>query len=170
MTTAQIESTQVPEGTLAATLGWSDYVDAYRVEVDPALFPDVEAFARAFLQAPPPWVRAMMRARDGVAVAFGLKSMTRDGARQPVDLRLGGRAGIFRVVDRTEREIVLGEDDRHLDFRLSLIYQAGVPRPFVTVVTRVRFHNALGRAYFAPVAPLHRRIVPAMMRRAVGCK
>jgi hypothetical protein len=40
----------------------------------------------------------------------------------------------------------------------------------VTVTTLVRFHNALGRVYFVPVAPAHRRIVPAMMRSAAAVR
>jgi hypothetical protein len=34
----------------------------------------------------------------------------------------------------------------------------------VVVSTIVRFHNWLGRAYFVPVRPFHRLIVPAMIR------
>jgi hypothetical protein len=32
------------------------------------------------------------------------------------------------------------------------------------VATLVRFHGVLGRAYFVPVRPAHRLIVPAMLR------
>jgi hypothetical protein len=167
MRTVTIEPAELPQGSLAAALAFTDYVDAYRVELDASRFPDVDAFAGAFLGAPPSWVRTLMRARDGAMGALGFKRT--DARRQSaMNLAPGGQAGIFRVFDRTEREIVLGEDDRHLDFRLSLYYAKGDAAPSATVVTLVRFNNAFGRVYFAPVAPIHRRVVAAMMRQAVA--
>ncbi|MBW4457320.1 MAG: DUF2867 domain-containing protein [Nostoc indistinguendum CM1-VF10] len=35
---------------------------------------------------------------------------------------------------------------------------------WVVVSTVVKFNNWLGRAYFVPVRPVHKIIVPAMMR------
>ena len=37
----------------------------------------------------------------------------------------------------------------------------------LVLVTVVQRHNAVGRAYFAVVGPFHRRIVPALLRRAL---
>jgi hypothetical protein len=69
------------------------------------------------------------------------------------------------VVARDEQEILLDEDDCHLDFRLSLRLEPMGPRHRLTVSTAVHFHGRAGRLYFLPVGPLHRVIVPAMMRR-----
>ena len=63
--------------------------------------------------------------------------------------------------------ILLGEDDRHLDFRLSVLRQRGGTADWVVVSTVVRFNNWLGRAYFLPVRPLHQLIVPAILRSAL---
>jgi hypothetical protein len=71
------------------------------------------------------------------------------------------------VFDRRPDELLLGEDDRHLDFRVSVLLRDEGEAQWATVTTVVRFHNALGRAYFAVVRPFHQLIVPALMRRAL---
>jgi hypothetical protein len=34
---------------------------------------------------------------------------------------VGERAGLFKVFDKTSNEIVLGENDKHLSFRVSFL-------------------------------------------------
>jgi hypothetical protein len=91
---------------------------------------------------------------------FGVKTSL---AEVPARFEPGARVGPMRVLARTEHEILLGEDDKHLDFRVSF----ALGDRTVTVATAVRFHGWTGRAYFAPVRPLHARIVRAMLARAV---
>jgi Protein of unknown function (DUF2867) len=67
-----------------------------------------------------------------------------------------------------DRELILGEDDRHLDFRLSLLLRA---RPDgsgdeLVATTVVRCHNALGRMYLALIAQFHRLVVITNLSRA----
>jgi hypothetical protein len=108
---------------MIADLPFTDHADAFRARVDPARFPDIDAFARAFLaQKPPAWISAAMKTRDAVVgTLFGLKTAreARDSASTPLPgghlpLEPGMRAGIFAVLERTSDEILLGEDDRHL--------------------------------------------------------
>jgi Protein of unknown function (DUF2867) len=173
-----VEKVKLPEGSLVASLvlteRFADHADAFRARVDPARFPDVDAFAHAFLeQEPPTWIAAAMRTRDVlVGSLFGLKTSkdvtANDPTPLPETLVPGVRRGIFRILQRTPNEILMGEDDSHLDFRVSLFHERIGDDVLVIVSTVVRFHNALGRAYFVPVRPVHGRIVPAMMRRVLG--
>jgi Protein of unknown function (DUF2867) len=82
-------------------------------------------------------------------------------------LQPGESVGLFKVYQRSEDEILMGEDDRHLDFRVSVLLQVRHDERWAVITTVVRFNNWLGRVYFLPVRPLHRLIVPAMMRNAV---
>jgi Protein of unknown function (DUF2867) len=169
-----IEKVALPAGSLVASLalggGFTDHADAFRAAADPVRFPDVDAFARAFLEGKPPaWIDAAMRARDAiVGTLFGLKTSAADDAQASRALVPGTRHGIFRLFERTATEILLGEDDRHLDFRVSVLHERVGDEAFVTVSTIVRFNNAWGRAYFLPVRPVHGRVVPAMMRRVIA--
>ena len=58
---------------------------------------------------------------------------------------------------------MLGEDDKHLDFRVCLRVLGDGQ---ATLATLVRFHNVWGRAYFACVRPFHGLVVKGMLRRA----
>ena len=77
------------------------------------------------------------------------------------------KIGLFTVFHKDENEVVLGEDDKHLNFRISL-YKAeslrGKDTKSLTISTTVKFHNWLGRLYFMPVKPFHRLIVPRMLK------
>lgn len=166
--TSAAEAVPLPAGSLVSQLGFSSYADAYRVALDPERVPDVDAFARMFVKSPPGWIRALMGARDAVVGLVGLKKSSdapaSSAAKGPV--ALGDFLGFFRVTERSENEIVAGEDDRHLDFRVSFLYERDARGCFGTISTVVRFNNGLGRAYFVPVAPVHRLIVPTMLDRA----
>ncbi|GAU67252.1 hypothetical protein SSP35_04_03370 [Streptomyces sp. NBRC 110611] len=75
-------------------------------------------------------------------------------------------AGMFRrasfpVVGRTDREILLGEDARHLDFRASILVADGR----VTLGTVVRVHHRGGRLYFAVVRRVHPFMARLTLRR-----
>ena len=72
------------------------------------------------------------------------------------------RVGIFRIYEAHASEVVLGEDDAHLDFRLSV--RRGEGR--LTAVTVVHCHNLLGRSYIRLIAPIHRRVVRSALDRA----
>lgn len=171
-----IEKVPLPRGSLVAALPFTDHADAFCARVELARFPDVDAFARAFLsQKPPAWIRAAMKTRDAVVgTLLGLKTMPPgvdlmgSGALSgPLDPKVGARFGIFKFYERTASEILVGEDDRHLDFRVSLLHERSGDDALVTMSTVVRFENALGRAYFFPVRPVHGLVVPAMLRRAL---
>jgi tRNA-dihydrouridine synthase len=58
---------------------------------------------------------------------------------------------IFPTCLETEDEIILGTDDRHLNFRIGLIRQGG--RLYMS--TWVHPHNRWGRAYLRLVMPFH---------------
>ncbi|MDR0593877.1 MAG: DUF2867 domain-containing protein [Bifidobacteriaceae bacterium] len=76
------------------------------------------------------------------------------------DLSQGMRP--FSTLAASDREVVLGQDDSHLDFRVDLQVH---PR-FVSVATVVEIHNPLGRLYWSVVRWFHPLIVRAMLRRA----
>jgi hypothetical protein len=70
------------------------------------------------------------------------------------------------VLGKTESELLLGIDDRHLDVRVSVMKseQNGLSRYVVSTV--VHIHNRLGHIYMGPVGRIHPLVIRAMMRRA----
>ena len=143
-------------------------VDAYEIRLPPGTSADPEALARFVMSQQAPWMAGLMRVRDALVAGFGLK--TSRMLIDPPDASATRRIGIFRIFETHANEIVLGEDDKHLDFRLSLMRQsqgsALGDEATLTLSTTVHCHNALGRGYILLIAPFHRRIVQAMLRRA----
>jgi len=86
-----------------------------------------------------------------------------------LDVHRAERIGIFRMYEARVDEIVLGEDDAHLDFRISVCRmpstEAGNGHQLL-VVTLVHCHNLLGRCYIWLIAPFHRRVVRSSLERA----
>lgn len=97
----------------------ASFADAYSVELPAGASTDPERLARFIFCQLSPWMTALMKLRDALVAVFGLKtikhltSLGQEGGT--------GRVGFFRIYSIDETEIVLGEDDRHLDFRLSVL-------------------------------------------------
>ena len=156
-----------PHSEIARHLPDSDFHDCYELAIAPtgrtalALYLDVVART-------PGWVDRLMALRNRVAGWFGLKNLGHlNGAtaRRPAsEYKLGDRVGIFSILYLSDEEVILGDKDKHLQVRVSVRKLAG-PRSAIAVATVVHIHNLLGRVYMLFVAPVHRRIVPAMLGR-----
>jgi len=73
---------------------------------------NAERLAAHMLMGQARWVGWLIALRDTLVAGFGLKTSSElrdDVATDRIDF--------FRVYDRRRHEIILGEDDRHLDFR-----------------------------------------------------
>lgn len=113
----------------------------------------------AFAHAAPPWVNTLMRLRNGLVAPFGLKTGRLAEASPPY--AVGQRIGLFRVFHLDPVEAILGEDDGHLDFRISMLCHDGK----LWGCTLVRPHNRFGRLYLALITPWHHLIAGTMFRR-----
>jgi len=134
--------------------------DAFSVALPPQASDDAETLARYIFSHQPAWIPALTRMRDAMVAGFGLKTTGQLQKQQP-----GERVAFFKVYSRTPREIVLGEDDAHLDFRLSVRVVGEGDRRLV-LSTVVHCHNLLGRSYLRLIAPFHRLVVKASLEGA----
>lgn len=124
-----------------------DFADAYAVACGPGMPVDPQAWADAIFRDPPRWVVAVLGLREALV---GLVGIARGGASS------------FETLARRADEVLLGTDERHLDFRVSVLREADR----VVVSTLVQLHNARGRAYFGLVRKVHPVVVRAMLTRA----
>jgi hypothetical protein len=135
----------------------AQFADAYALSVPGQSLTALAATQLAFGGAPG-WINGLLRLRNAAVSPFGLKAGEK--SRKP----FVEKAGIFPVLNETPQRIVLGLDDKHLDFRLLVdVHDAGGGMQTVTASTLVRTHNAFGRIYLSIVKPFHRMIVPAML-------
>lgn len=155
------------ESAIACTYELTNLADAYSVELPADTVANPELLARFIFSQQAGWIKGLMKIRDVLVAGFGLKTsaqLTVHNADHQAE-----RVGIFKIYNTTEREIVLGEDDKHLDFRLSVLCSAaveGTNERRLVLSTVVHCHNRLGRVYIFVIAPFHRVIVQACLRRA----
>jgi hypothetical protein len=149
---AEVRQVETPAGLIrAAGLARVDFTDTFVLRLPPGSSRDVEYWHHALRSVGIPlWAAALMAVRNRVARGLGLHTAGRSSDTDP-----------FTVLTRTGDTLVVGADDKHLDFR-GVLRVVGDDLQCATVVHQ---HNAAGRAYFTVVKPFHRRIVPALLRR-----
>lgn len=155
-----------PESRIGALYAQLNLADAYAIDLPQGTARDPELLARFVFAHQPRWIAALMVIRDSLVAHLGLKT-----ARELTSPKAtGARIGIFKVYEANAVEVIMGEDDMHLDFRASALYQpaasAGSARFILSTV--VHCHNRLGRSYIALIAPFHRMVVQAYLRRAAS--
>lgn len=115
----------------------SDFVDCYCVTADMAPRRAAEVITDF-----PGWGRFLLKIRRLVTTPFGLSN---DGPASD------NKVGIFPVEIETPQELVAGFNDRHLDFRVSVMSRDGQ----VFLATWVHPHNFGGRLYLKLIMPFH---------------
>jgi Protein of unknown function (DUF2867) len=169
-TTSSVHPVALPTASrISRVYPSTDLADAYAIDLPPGASTDPETLARFIFAQQPRWVGRLMGLRDLLVAGFGLKTAAQ--LQDPATAATHRRVGIFRIYETRPQEIVLGEDDKHLDFRLSVLHEAPPPMGEqragrVVVSTVVHCHNRLGRFYIVLIAPFHRAIVQALLRRA----
>ena len=167
---SRVRKAAVPQGTLVASaFPRPSYEDAFAIKLPKGAATDVDELTWLIANSPAPWARALMRLRNRIVAPFGLRTSDppATGRAEGGTLKPGDRAGIFPVLARADDEVLLGADDRHLDFRASVLLRRGEKRDSVVLSTVVRYNNLLGRVYFLFVWPFHGAIVSASLRNAV---
>lgn len=143
-----------------------DYLDRYAISVAHDATVSTDYLTLQVFQNSPAWVNWLIAVRNALVKPFGLRTPERPTvAPTSACLGPGDKAGMFTISHRVEHEIVLAEQDRHLDFRVSVHQQRVASGEIVvSVTTAVWFNNVWGRLYFSLIRPFHCIIV----RTAVG--
>lgn len=147
----RIAKTPLPRSSrLWSQVGPEDFMDGYAVasHLSPRAAAEL-AFAL------PGWAKGLMALRNQLVRPLGLKT----GREAPGDSAQD--TALFPVHFEDDHELILGTDDNHLNFRISILQQAGR----LHMATWVHRNNLLGRIYLALVMPFHILIVRNCMRR-----
>lgn len=145
----------------ASGLSHIDFADAYSAQVD-RCYVDAEQAARAVFADPPHTVRCLMALRNGIVAPFGLKASIDFSDRGL------GKIDVFPIISSTNAEVVVGGDDKHLDFRIWISIQPGAKGSEVTISTLVKINHLLGRVYLFAIMPFHKRLSRSLLQLAVN--
>lgn len=163
------QATDVPAfSALSESLRTAYFYDCYSVELPTDSRSPLELYLSVVSQTPR-WVDFLMNIRNKVVARLGLKDMGPlsgiDPQKPPQAYRVGDKAGIFKVLELHEREVILGETDRHLNVKISVTTQDKPGCTVASVSTVVHVHNLMGRIYMFFVTPAHRIIAPATVSK-----
>ncbi len=157
----------LPEGSrLAPRYGGADLADAYAIGLPSGAGRDVETISRLVLGQSPRWLRSLMRLRDVLVTPLGIRTSRQLRAASEVE---GARhIGLFRILSVDLDELIVGQDDKHLGFHVSVLIRPSETEAVDEVVatTVVDCHNLLGRTYLLVISSFHRLIVRANLQRA----
>lgn len=126
---------------------------------------------KSFFSSSPKWMEKLLLIRNKIVTPFGLKTSLniedKENMIKKFKCKKGEQLGLFKVFDKTENEVILGEDDAHLNFRVSLFLENHPNEPNqkkITISTTVKFNNWFGAIYFFAIKHFHKLIVPAMLK------
>ncbi|WP_160012210.1 DUF2867 domain-containing protein [Rhizobium sp. 18055] len=140
-----------------SALPQADWADCYQLSVPAESLTAIKA-ARLMLGYAPFWITGLMRLRNLiVGPLLGLKTAAHD---LPEGLE---KIGIFPLLSQSARQVIVGFDDRHLDFRVVIDVEDAGDVKRVSATTLVRRKILIGRIYIAVITPFHNLVVVAMM-------
>ena len=143
--------------------------DSYRAPLLRTHASIVEIFFAIFGHHPI-WLKLALIARNRIASFCGLDAPT---ASEIINLeikssyRVGDKIGVWPIFALTESELVAGRNNKHLDFRLSVLKEATGGNGSVVVSTVCTVHNWFGRIYLFVIVPFHRWGVQQLLSRAI---
>lgn len=154
---------KIPEESLLNNQHF-DYGDSFEKEFvhkDQNL--DSDQIGKLFFTSSSKWIKKLFSLRNNIVKIFGLK-IPEGQNENAKDLKYeaGDQIGLFKIFHKTHNEIVIGEDDSHLNFRVSLLLDDDNllnKKRKLTITTLVQYNNWWGKLYFFPVKPFHKIIV-----------
>ena len=128
-----------------------DYTDKFSYIIHTGRFISAAELSELFFSAPK-WITILMKFRNVVMRPFGLKK-----ERNLSDL----------LHIESENMATVCKNDKHLDLEIAFITES-IERDSqrISVSTKVRFHNSLGKCYFAIIKPFHNLICKTLLQRA----
>jgi len=154
-----------------ATKG-ADFHDCYRAPLARLELGIVDIFFAVFGHKPL-WIKLLLVARNAVAKRTGLETPTFAEIMSPeirACYRVGDKIGPWPIFSIGDGEIIAGRDNRHMDFRLSVLKQIDGDRGSVFVSTVCEVHNIYGKVYLWLIVPFHRGGMRLLMSNAVAAK
>jgi hypothetical protein len=121
----------------------------------------------------PLWMKVLLIVRNAIAKLFGLDVPTVGEIMRPAvrsEYRVGDKIGPWPIYFIAEHEIVAGRNNKHLDFRLSVLKAKDGDVTSVVVTTVCAVHNVAGKIYLFFIVPFHRTGVRTLISNAVAAK
>lgn len=146
-----------------------DYWDVYSTDFVTQTQIPVDSVVKEFFLSMPNFVVWLLTIRELIAKQIGLK--TSNGKQSVIKEinsfkgNIGEQIALFEVWNRTEKEILTGQQDKHLDFALSFYLNKHKEKYELKLITIVQINNTFGKIYFFLIKPFHKLIMPLIVKR-----
>ena len=121
----------------------------------------------------PLWMKLLLVVRNKVAFLAGLDAPTTSEILH-VEIKdryaVGDKIGVWPIFSLSEDEVVAGRNNKHMDFRLSVLKVPDGDRTNVVVSTICTVHNLTGKLYLFFIVPFHRHGVQKLMANALAAR
>ena len=134
----------------------ADWADAWQVVISRP-FLNARVAANDIVSSFPIWTYPMLVLRQIMVLPFGLKGSGKKDKSKKI--------GIFPIVSESEKTLIAGFDDSHLDFRIIVDLESVKNRQSVTLTTVIQRHNLIGKLYLMAVMPFHRAIIRSALNK-----
>src|SRR5207245_11213253 len=139
--------------------------DSFRARLARPELGIVDIFFALFGYAPL-WMKVLLIVRNAAAKVFGLEAPTVGEIMKPTVRReycVGEKIGPWPIFFIADNEIVAGRNNKHLDFRLSVLKAMEGDTASVVVSTICTVHNVYGKIYLLLIVPFHRHGVRSLI-------
>jgi hypothetical protein len=143
--------------------------DSYRAPLSRTAASMVDIFLAVFAHHPM-WMKIALMVRNRIASFCGLDAPTASeilSVEVKSSYRVGDKIGVWPIFSLTETELVAGRDNKHLDFRLSVLKATDGETASVIVSTVCVVHNTFGKVYLYFVVPFHKWGVRRLLSNAI---
>lgn len=150
-----------------------DYFDTYQASFfDENNKYSVSYIGKVFFSTTSGWINQLFHLRNKIVSLFGLKVpeniKERERLLEEFECEPGQKLGLFQVYEKNDNEVILGEDDRHLNFKVSFLKENLFNhKKQLSVTTVVKFNNRFGKYYFFIIKPFHKLIVKSMLKKLI---
>jgi hypothetical protein len=150
-----LEYNEAPKNSIVSNgFGKIDHIDSFRIIK--STDENIEEISAQIFKLPS-WIILLMKMRDVIIRPFGLKTgKAMMSHKKPGD-------SFFTKIAQVENELIMGESDRHLNFRVSVLIDRLSSHIYMT--TLVHYNNKMGKVYFFFIKPFHKIIVKSTMKR-----
>jgi uncharacterized protein DUF2867 len=164
----------VPSGSMLSreVVEHAYFRDAYRAPLSRRELGIVDIFFGIFAHHPL-WMKLLLIVRNKIASLAGLDAPTASEILH-IEIKdryvVGEKIGVWPIFSLSEDEVVAGRNNKHMDFRLSVLKVPDSDSASVVVSTICTVHNLAGRLYLFLVVPFHRYGVRKLMASALAAQ
>jgi Protein of unknown function (DUF2867) len=165
---------EIPSGSALRgdLLERADFHDAYRAPTHLPGLDVVDLFFAIFANRPA-WMNLMLVARNKAAALGGLEA---PGTweifyvKRKAHYAIGEKIGPWPIFFLGTDELIAGRDNKHMDFRLSVMKVGDGNRTGVIASTVCTVNDRFGRYYLSSVIPFHKFGIRKLMANAVAAQ